>query len=119
MESKFSVFGCLTCGEYLRSPMIESMVQIEMHMCNDEHLGEKRQKLMKLREIIDEEIGKINVPEIPPPPPMPLIEIPKTPLPSTSAMSKGLNEGIVKLKYNRKCYFSSQNIILKCYLKCH
>lgn len=78
MSSKFGLFGCLTCGEFLRSTMIDSIEQFEMHMCCIENSDEKRQNLLKLREVLDAEIKKIPPtpmtaakPAPPPPPPPP------------------------------------------------
>lgn len=77
MASKYGVFGCLTCGEYFRSTLNDSVEQIEMHMCFDGTPMEKGQQLLKLREIIDGEIAKISTinpqtlqsaPPTPPPP---------------------------------------------------
>lgn len=56
MASKYGIFGCLTCGEYLKDFMnnFEVIEQFDMHMCcADETLNEKKQKLMNLRRIID------------------------------------------------------------------
>lgn len=72
MASKFGVLACLTCGEYVRSTMNDSIEQFEIHMCCDVSPDEKRQKLQKLRKVIDGEINAI----IPTPPPLP------APLPS-------------------------------------
>lgn len=97
MASKFVVLGCLMCGEYIKGTLIDSMEQFEMHMCcisspNDKKPS-KKQNLLKLRGMIDEEIAKItqtvpgtlHLPSKPPPlpptlPPMPptLITTPPT-----------------------------------------
>lgn len=79
MASKYYVFGCLTCGEYFRCPLEDSVKIIEMHMCDGEKLGEKREKLLKLREMIDNEIDLI--PSIPKPPKLPSPTRPSPPVP--------------------------------------
>lgn len=78
MASKFGVFGCLTCGEYVRGTMNDSIEQFEIHMCSDTTSEEKIKKFMKLREVLDAEIAKITKapvpapkPPTPPPPPTP------------------------------------------------
>lgn len=101
MESKLSVFGCLTCGEYFKGPILESITHFEMHMCCDETLVGKWQKLLELRKIIDGEIEKITPTpsgeslQILQPLSMP---IPKPPPPSMliSPFSSGMSQGEVK-----------------------
>lgn len=104
MASKFGVCCCLTCGEYLRSTMNDTIEQFEMHMCSIEPPQEKKQKLLDLRKVIDGEIAKItetmrsdpaSMPQmmlstckqLPPPPPMPQALPTLTSLPQ--AMPKG------------------------------
>lgn len=75
MSSKFGVFGCLTCGEYVRSTMNDSIELFEMHMCCDTTPERKLERFLKLREVVDTEIAKVTqssqAPPPPPPPPLP------------------------------------------------
>lgn len=86
MASKFGVIACLACGEYVRSTMIDSIEQFEMHMCCFGSADETRQKLLNLRDVVDEEIAKIThtsqllpVPVAPPKLPAATPFVPKPP----------------------------------------
>lgn len=61
-----------------------------MHMCREEHLDEKKQKLLKLREAVDVEIAKtdekVSTKAAPPPPPPPAPAPPAPPAPPVPKM---------------------------------
>lgn len=60
MTSKFAVLACLTCGEYIRSTMIDSIEQFEIHICCITTTEQKLEKLLKLRDVVDSEIAKLT-----------------------------------------------------------
>lgn len=106
MASKYGVLACLTCGEFVRSTMNETIQQFEMHMCcGQTTTDEKRSKLLQLRNVIDKEIAKMaqvlpsNVPKPPPPPPLlaPLSDSRATQL-QTSSSSQGINHSFYPYK---------------------
>lgn len=79
MASKFGSFCCFHCGEFAMATLYDIIDETEVHMCDVTELGDKKQKLLKFRGLIDAEIAKLGrtasttPTKTPPPPPPPLL----------------------------------------------
>lgn len=62
MESKISLFACLTCGEFGKGIFSENCIEYETHMCSIANINDEQKKrsFLQLRAIIDEEIAKLS-----------------------------------------------------------
>lgn len=73
MTSMLGTFCCFDCGEFAKATLYDINEESEIHMCNVTQLKDKKQKLLKLRDMIDEEIAKCGPQSTAPPllPPLP------------------------------------------------
>lgn len=58
--AKLHLFSCLTCGEHAKGKFSDVIDQSESHMCSITNDEQKKDSLLKLRAIVNEEITKLS-----------------------------------------------------------